>query len=215
MPDFQSLAFLSKATEDLLCPPFEWCQVAAGAVTLLDASSYGGTQGGTYLVPGFTIAKYPVTNAQYQGFLEHPNGFSDHQWWEYSSEARQWRKDRPNPMATAFVGPDLPRTRVSWFDAMAFCCWLSVQLESRAHAQHKRSPGSPDPEPCHVRLPTEQEWQRAALGDTGQPYPWGGELTETRGNYAGHVGHPSGVEKYAEGKRILQIAQQDIQQPRE
>lgn len=51
-----------------------------------------------------------------------------------------------------------PAVYVSWFDAMAFCRWLTRRL-------------------CfEVRLPDEWEWQQAATGgDEGNVFPWGAE----------------------------------------
>ncbi len=187
--------------EPILCPPFEWCLVDGGKVILNDATQDGGTQGGTYQVDDFAMAKYPVTNAQFQVFIEHPNGFSNPQWWEFSPEARKWHKDRNKPKPTAFPGNDLPRTRSSWFDSLAFCHWLSSEWMSR-----NRSPKSLDPRDISswsIRLPTEQEWQRAALGDTGWNYPWGNELNEKRANYGNHIGHPSSVGQYPAGKSVF------------
>lgn len=167
------LITLSLQTEFILGSPMEWCHVTSGIVTLIDASHYGGTKGGTYQVDNFAIAKYLITNSQYKKFLDHPNGFSNLQWWEFSPEAIQWRKGHPNPKPTAFEGADLPRTRVSWFDSIAFCNWLSAELTMR------------------IRLPTEQEWQHASIGDTGWSYPWGNEIDETRGNFSNRVGKVS------------------------
>ena len=150
-----NLETLSKRTETLLGAPFEWCFVKSGPVTLVDASEYGGTSGGTYQAADFALAKYFITNSQYQIFIEHPNGFRNPEWWAYSPEGILWRRDHRNPKPTAFAGPDLPCTRVSWFDSVAFCNWLSVELSEA------------------IRLPTELEWQRAAIGDTGWSYPWG------------------------------------------
>ncbi len=176
------LIALSKHTESILCPPFEWCHIPGGAVTLLDASDYGGTTGGAYQVMDFAIAKYLITNAQHQKFIEHPNGFYNPQWWDFSPQGTQWHKDHRNPKPTAFAGADLPCTRLSWFDSLAFCRWLSAELN------------------IHVRLPTEQEWQRAAVGDTGWSYPWGNELDETRANFAKRLGKVSAVGSFPNGQ---------------
>jgi len=176
------LILLSRQTESILSAPFEWCHISGGEVILSDASDYGGTRGGTYQVAEFAIGKYLVTNAQYQRFVKHPSGFSNPDWWTYSPQAIQWRKDHPHPRPTAFAGPDLPCTRVSWFDSVAFCRWLSAELNAP------------------IRLPTEQEWQRAAVGDTGWNYPWGNELDDTRGNFANRVKQVSAVGSFPNGQ---------------
>lgn len=58
-------------------------------MTIKNASDYGGTRGGVYQINCFAIAKFPITNAQYQRFLDDPNGFADIAWWEYSPESIQ------------------------------------------------------------------------------------------------------------------------------
>jgi formylglycine-generating enzyme required for sulfatase activity len=200
MSIFSNMETFSKVTESILPSPFEWCHIEGGIVFLENATQDGGTTGGTYQVGDFAIAKYPITNAQYERFLQNSNGFSNTQWWKYSSEAIQWRKDHKNPKPTAFQGSDLPRTRASWFDSLAFCFWLSAELKS--NMQTIKSPTVQD---FSIRLSTEQEWQRAALGDTGWCYPWGNTLEETRGNYGNNVGQPSDVKKYTEGKSIYGV----------
>jgi formylglycine-generating enzyme required for sulfatase activity len=205
MPDFPSLRSLSQATESILCPPFAWCPVKGGAVFLKDASDYGGTRGGMYPVADFALATYPVTNAQYERFLEDPNGYVNPRWWEFSPQASQWQKDRPHPNPTSFKGADLPRTRVSWFDSLAFCAWLSAELAGKTSHRHLKSPDPHDPATWCIRLPTEQEWQRAALGDSGWRYPWGQELDESRGNFANPIGQPGSVEKYPAGRSVYGV----------
>jgi formylglycine-generating enzyme required for sulfatase activity len=187
----------------LLCPPFAWCPVRGGRVVLEDATQDGGTKGGLYPVGGFAIARYPVTNAQFQLFVEHPHGFSNPCWWAYSPQAVQWHEDHPSPKPTAFTGDNLPRTRVSWFDSLAFCCWLSAGLSNQAEPPVSLDPG--DISTWRIRLPSEQEWQYAALGDTGWDYPWGNELAGRYANYANHIGQPTAVDRYPAGKSIFGV----------
>jgi formylglycine-generating enzyme required for sulfatase activity len=176
------LILLSSQAESILGAPFEWCHILGGNVTLIDASDYGGTKGGSYNVLDFAIGKYLITNGQYQSFVNHPNGFCDPAWWTYSTQAMQWRKDHTHPKPTAFAGNDLPVTRVSWFDSVAFCNWLSSEIGAT------------------IRLPTEQEWQRAAVGDTGWHYPWGNEFDENCGNFMKRLGKVSVVGSFPGGQ---------------
>jgi formylglycine-generating enzyme required for sulfatase activity len=202
MPVSTRLDSISRITEEVLCPPFEWCLVPAGRVVLINASSYGGTNGGEFQTAAFAIAKYPVTNAQYQCFLDDPDGFTNGDWWKYSTQADRWHMDHPKSRPTAFAGQDLPRTRVSWFDSMAFCAWLSTQLDSRIAKSQARPFDILQVQEWRVRLPTEQEWQRAALGDMGSHYPWGDLLDEKRGNYGNSTGHPTGVGSHPDGQSL-------------
>jgi formylglycine-generating enzyme required for sulfatase activity len=62
-----------------------------------------------------------------------------------------------------FNRPCQPVVGVNWWEASAYCAWL----EARFRGAH------PDVD-CHVRLPTEIEWEVAARGpQNAMPYPWG------------------------------------------
>jgi formylglycine-generating enzyme required for sulfatase activity len=188
------LTVYSQSTEKALTEPFEWCFVKGGEVALEDASDRGGTQGGVYTVNDFAIAKYLVTNSHYERFVVHENGYANSDWWSFSPEALQWRTTRSRAQATAFSGKDLPRTRISWFECMAFCAWLSELLHSSS------SFDITSVATWSICLPTEQEWQRAALGDTQGHYPWGSALLdETRANCNNWVGQPTSVKNYPLG----------------
>jgi len=162
-------------------PPFQWCVVEAGIVNIEGAGDRRGTNGGMYRVERFYIAKYPVTNAQYQVFVDASDGYRDPEWWDYSVDAKNFRKIHVNPKNTMYPGNDLPRTNVSWYDAVAFCRWLSHRtLES-------------------ISLPTEQQWQRAAIGDKNWVYPWGDDIDIARCNYGGNIDNPTSVMNYPGG----------------
>ena len=125
-------------------PDIAWCDIPGGEITL-----EGGA--GTFPVEPFQIAKYPVTYTQYRAFVEAKNGYRNQRWWK----KRQYDKNLGQQYRRF---GNCPADNVSWYDAMAFCRWLSAQFG------------------YEVRLPTEWEWQQAATG--GNPvntYPWGGE----------------------------------------
>ncbi|MBZ5622584.1 MAG: formylglycine-generating enzyme family protein [Acidobacteriia bacterium] len=65
-----------------------------------------------------------------------------------------------------FDGPTLPVTSVSWFDAVEYCRWLSVEWGRE------------------IRLSTEAEWEFAARGGMEQKlYPWGDAPVTSRAGY--------------------------------
>lgn len=124
-------------------PDIDWVEIPACEFIYQD--------GERLTLPTFHIARYPVTYAQFQAFIDAPDGYHNDTWWENLAERR------PEPGEQAFKFWNHPRERVSWYDAVAFCRWLSAKLD------------------YEVRLPTEQEWEKAARGTGGREYPWGGE----------------------------------------
>lgn len=65
-----------------------------------------------------------------------------------------------------FSHPRQPVVAVSWFEAVAYCAWLSSITGT------------------HYRLPTEAEWERAARGGAeGRLFPWGDDPPASRTAY--------------------------------
>jgi formylglycine-generating enzyme required for sulfatase activity len=90
----------------------------------------------------FLLCRFQATNAHYDEFRK-----------ATSREKSEYR-DRAE-----FSQPTHPVVAVNWFDAVAFCRWLSAEWK------------------MHVRLPTEAEWEFAARGGPARKqYPWGDEL---------------------------------------
>ncbi|MFN8375409.1 MAG: SUMF1/EgtB/PvdO family nonheme iron enzyme [Anaerolineae bacterium] len=147
-------------------PPFslsllEWCEIPAGMVLTDDPSGKGHRP---YFVDDFKISKYPITNAQYQAFLDDASGYGNLSWWQYSPHAHNWRMMNPTPQPSRYKGDERPREMVSWYDALAFCHWLSARLSAK------------------ITLPTQHQWQRAARGDDARLYPWGNDFDKNLAN---------------------------------
>ncbi len=187
---------MSKSITDILPPPFEWINIPGGEVTL-EGEMYSyipEDKTKTFTVEPFTIAKYPVTNAQYQVFLDAPDGYREKKWWDYSDDAKKWRANNPQPEEAKFSGGDFPRANVNWFDSLAFCRWLTARLNELDSPLLA--------EGMSVMLPTEQQWQRAAQGDDGREYPWGDEIDISYCNYdnlVSRVGRITLVTDYPKG----------------
>jgi formylglycine-generating enzyme required for sulfatase activity len=78
---------------------------------------------------------------------------------------------------------------VSWYDAVAFCRWVSSKLG------------------YEVRLPMEQEWQKAARGQQGLRYPYGSDFDESKGNtYETGIRQTSAVGIFANGTSLCGVA---------
>jgi len=166
----------------ILPAPFEWCEIPAGKATLEDVSDTGGTQGGIYDVPAFAIARYPLTCAQYQVFMDAKDGYRNSKWWQYSEHAKQWHTANNQLNALAYTDSSLPRTNLSWYDALAFCNWLSARVNRQ------------------ITLPTEQQWQRAAQGNDRRKYPWGPTFDKLACNVIeSGIRKPTSITKYPAG----------------
>jgi len=148
---------------ELMPKPFAWMDIPAGQVTLTDMGGYL-KESTTFAVGVFQMSKYLITNAQFDVFVNHDDGYKNPAWWGFSDEAKAWRKDNPQPRNTAFAGDTMPRTNVSWYEAVAFCGWMSAQTGEA------------------ITLPTEQEWQWVAQGSDVREYPWGNTFDSNRCN---------------------------------
>jgi formylglycine-generating enzyme required for sulfatase activity len=104
----------------------------------------------------FRISIYHVTNIQYDAFLNTPDGYHNRDWWEQLG-----KHDCSIP---SWQSANHPRETVSWYEAVAFCHWLTYKHREAKILDEGRQ----------IRLPTEWEWQLAATGgDQERKYPWG------------------------------------------
>jgi formylglycine-generating enzyme required for sulfatase activity len=132
----------------------------------------------------FFIARYPVTVAQYQLFVDE-GGYENDVWWP--GAAQQWRdggaKDwewawqpakarylkrrfpirHPEDFEPPFQAPNSPRVGLSWFEASAYALWLQGRFQ-----QEDWGPGSG----WRPRLCSEAEWELASRWDGVSSQRW-------------------------------------------
>ena len=114
-------------------------------------------------LPDYFVARYPVTVAQFQAFVE----------------GAGFRVGDPDALRGR---PNHPVVWVSFDEARAYCEWLTDKL---AHA-----PWTPSPlrerlaDGWVVTLPSEAEWEKAARGTDGRLFPWGNEFDASKANNA-------------------------------
>ena len=97
--------------------------------------------------PGFYIARFPVTNAQYAQFIDATGWPVPYRGDELSRPFNWDPRTRRYPEGM----DDYPVVLVSWRDAHRYCSWLGA------------------------RLPTEAEWEKAARGTDAREWPWGND----------------------------------------
>ena len=135
-------------------------------------------------LPLYYVARYPVTVAQFRAFVAAG---------EYTPKDTAWSRDEDNH----------PVRYVTWYDATAYCRWLTERLRGWV--------STPDPlatllqkQKWEIMLPSEAQWEKAARGpaeedNPGRIYPWGNDPDPNRANYAMSLENTSSVGCYANG----------------
>ena len=141
-------------------PLLRWCEIPGGMIKPRFFQNNNLPDDMAVEVGSFFMSKYPITNQQYQQFIDSPNGYANLKWWEFSPVALKLRENEPGPQYPAFAGDERPREMVSWYNAVAYCNWLGDFLG------------------LDIRLPTISEWQFALQGSGNQRFPWGDEFNE-------------------------------------
>ncbi|TVR58137.1 MAG: NACHT domain-containing protein [Candidatus Competibacteraceae bacterium] len=123
----------------------EWVSIPAGEFAMGDAH-----EAHRVYLPDYAIARVPITHAQYHRFVQATG----------HAPPEGWNGQRPPR------GKEVhPVVYVSWYDALAYCRWLSEATGKS------------------IALPSEAEWEKAARGVQDQrEYPWGDPLDATRCN---------------------------------
>jgi formylglycine-generating enzyme required for sulfatase activity len=141
-----------------------WCSVRPGIYCI--GGWEDGEKSADHDLPGFWIARYPLTVAQYRAFID-GGGYQNKDYW--TKQGWNWKQEsnRTQPYLwgdAQYSSPNQAVIGVTWYESMAFCAWLAIQLATALPAGFE------------LRLPTEAEWEAAAAYDTQMQrhtYPWG------------------------------------------
>lgn len=135
-------------------------------------------------LPEYWMDVTPVTNAEFAAFVQ-ATGYRTTAEQEGTGYVYSKGKDWGDVKGADWQHPagpgsgvkdkmDHPVVQVSWADAAAYAAWAGK------------------------RLPSEQEWEKAARGTDGRTYPWGNEgPTPGRANYGHNVGGTTPVGRYS------------------
>jgi gamma-glutamyl hercynylcysteine S-oxide synthase len=143
-------------------------------------------------VPAFRIGRVPVTNGEWQHFID-DGGYTQPRWWSDRGWQHRisaglvapqfWSPDGQTRTRFGYVEdipPDEPVQHISYFEAEAYAAWAGA------------------------RLPTEVEWEKACAWDaatsTRRRYPWGDAApSDARANLGGTALRPAPVGAYPAG----------------
>jgi iron(II)-dependent oxidoreductase len=151
----------------------------------------------------FRIGRVPVTNAEWLEFIA-DGGYREQRWWDAEGWVHRRRHQLQAPLfwspdgaggwtrrrfgALAEVAPGEPVQHVDFHEAQAFSRWAGA------------------------RLPTEQEWEKAAAGVPNQrvhrSWPWGPQPPDSqRANLGGAALGPAPVGAYPDGASAYGVEQ--------
>jgi formylglycine-generating enzyme required for sulfatase activity len=159
----------------------------------IEGGNYDLEELGTHTIESFEIGQYPVTNAWFAGFLK-AGGYETESLW--SPEGKKWlRNNKPKQPAywdeRRWKCPNAPVVGVCWYEADAFCRWLTSELKD-GHTYF---------------LPSEVQWQAAAAGKDKREYPWGKEITPDHCNYDDtEIGNTTAVGIFKIGQTPKEVA---------
>jgi formylglycine-generating enzyme required for sulfatase activity len=135
-------------------PDILWCYVPSGPFTMGsqdDPLAYDDEtpQHPRDLPYPYWIARYPITNAQFDCFVQDPKGYAKDHWW--TPAGRKWRGERrgPDKAGGVYDLPNHPAVMITWYEAVAYCRWLTERLRGSGF---------------RFQVPSEAEWEKAARG---------------------------------------------------
>jgi iron(II)-dependent oxidoreductase len=150
-------------------------------------------------LPAFRIARFPVTNAEWQRFIA-AGGYDEPGWWSARGWAHRLEVGLERPQFWSADGsrrrfgiveeipPDEPVQHVCFFEAAAYAAWAGA------------------------RLPTEHEWEKACAWDpvlgARRRWPWGSaDPSPALANLGGDALRPAPVGAYPDSASAYGVEQ--------
>ncbi len=212
--------------EVMTCKQMTFCFISSGEFVM--GSQKGEGDSGEYpqhrlALPDFWISRYPVTNAQFEEFVQ-AKGYANSAYWHEATQVGVWKngrittrfesdeRERPYDFGEPFNLPNHPVVGITWYESLAFCRWLGSQLsitsrqwtskDSLSETERRLWQGLAGGA-LTVMLPSEAEWEKAARGITSlavekgqgeRVYPWGDDFDPNQANTSETgIGVPSAV----------------------
>lgn len=126
-------------------------------------------------VPRYFVSRYPVTVRQWIAFREDIR----HGRWEPKRPDGALIEDKDFDPDAERGALDWPVVDVSWYEALAYCDWLTTRLrEHRATPEPlatllRNGDQTSGSRPWSISLPSEREWEKAARGPhDARVFPW-------------------------------------------
>ena len=150
----------------------------------------------------FWIGAYQVTNKEFSEFIKQ-GGYSEGKYWfnddsSFQFDGRKFLKGLKEKLPGYWLDerfgknrPLAPVVGISWFEAMAYCRWWTLNFGKQWAEQHRQNSGT-------MRLPTEAEWEYACRAGTETPFYTGDNLTTEQANYNGNFPYNN----YPKGKYL-------------
>ncbi|MCP5097554.1 MAG: SUMF1/EgtB/PvdO family nonheme iron enzyme [Chloroflexi bacterium] len=185
-----SLSFLGEMRPDVACTVPQMVDVPAGMFLMgsdkkKDPQAYNDElKQHQAKTPAYRIGKYPVTNGQFDHFVQ-ADGYDDPTLWTMAGwkqkQKEGWHSSRYGDYSR-YNQANQPVVGISWYEAVAYCNWL------------KKTTGR------SFRLPDEAMWEKAARGTDARVYPWGNEWNPAFLNAAEtNINRPSAVGIFVQG----------------
>ena len=206
----QSLAVLGDPRKEIMTlEHMEFCLIPSGDFVMGDGKEQHLNK---CLTHPFWMSRHPVTNAQYEAFVQ-AGGYAESRYWTEAEEAGYWKSGEfkgrfdsssrtcPYDYVFPYHLSNHPVVGVSWYESLAFCRWLTDFWREKGILNDR----------WHIWLPSEAEWEKAARGgvdipenplilpasakgwdtaeygkrkkNTVRTYPWGEEADKNKANY--------------------------------